>query len=93
MSIMDRQKIKMSDIPLEVLYNEKIEFIRISEYAQMQPPLPITFNIQDSFADGPEIKKISFTCESAPKTYSLKLDINKRVLCFESNAEMEERKR
>jgi hypothetical protein len=82
----------VSDIPLEALYNDQVEFIRANELATRQKPQDIVFKIQDSFEDAANIKKITFTSPSLHKPFSMKLDINNRQTCFESNFEKTKRK-
>ncbi len=42
------RKIKFSNLPLELLYNDEIERIRAVEFKAKKPPEPIKFQIQES---------------------------------------------
>jgi hypothetical protein len=42
------RKIKFSNLPLELLYNDEIEKIRAIEFKAKKPPEPIKFQIQES---------------------------------------------
>ena len=72
-----------------MLYNNKIERIRVLEYEKHSAPLPIKFDISDGYSGVPTQKIIKIQSESAPKVFNFDCDLasesNPRV--FESQLE------
>ena len=68
--------VKESSIPLQVLYNRKVERIRVLECDTNLPPAAIKFEISDSYTGVNSKKLIQITCESAPKPYVFEVDFN-----------------
>ncbi len=74
--VLDRKQIKLSSIPLQVLYNKKVERIRAIEYSENKPPEPIRFDIQDSLTGKKNLVEVKLECKSAPKAYSFEIDFD-----------------
>ena len=68
--------VKESNIPLQVLYNRKVERIRVLECNTCQPPAAIRYEISDSYTGVNSKKLIQINCESAPKPYVFEVDFN-----------------
>ena len=71
----DRSRVYESKLPIEILYNKKIERIRTNEYSKNKPPKPIHFDIAESYSGIDTTKLIRIECESAPKIYSFELNL------------------
>lgn len=82
----DRSRVYESKLPIEILYNKKIERIRANEYSKNKPPKPIHFDIADSYSGIETTKLIRIECESAPKVYTFELNFldGKRQKHFET---------
>ena len=63
-----------SSIPIQVLYNMKIERIRILEYEKRSPPLPIHYNIAEAPSGQPSLKEVTIKSVSAPKDFVFEID-------------------
>ena len=50
MNVMVNQQVRESLLPPQILYNDKIERIRLSEYDKEIPPQAIHFTISDGFS-------------------------------------------
>ena len=72
----DRSRVFESKVPIEILYNKKIERIRTNEYSKNEPPNPIHFDIAESYSGVATTKLIKIECESAPKVYTFELDLS-----------------
>lgn len=68
-----------SDIPLQVLYNQKIERIRVLEYERHSAPLPIMFDISECYDGMPSKRRIKIQSESAPKVYHFEVDLEDKT--------------
>ena len=66
-----------SKLPLSLVYNDKIERIRVFEYESSTPPQPIKFEFSDGFAGIDAKKLVRISSVSAPKTYTLEIDLQK----------------
>ena len=67
--------IKESAIPLQVLYNRKVERIRVMEYDKSLAPAPIKFDISDSYTGVKSKKLIQILSDNAPKPYVFEVDL------------------
>jgi hypothetical protein len=74
MQMSDSRRVQESDIPLDVLYNLKIERIRATEDKQNAKPEPIRFQILESGTNKPNQRKVKFECESIPEPEELEID-------------------
>lgn len=94
-SNVDRSRVKESTIPLEILYNNKVERIRTLEYSKNKPPMPIHFDISDSYSGVTTTKLIRIESVSAPKAYTFELDLidKNRSKHFETSLEEIARKK
>ena len=68
--------IKESPVPLQVLYNRKIDRIRVLEFDMQIPPAAIKFDISDSYSGEKSKKLIRLNAESAPKPYVFEVDFS-----------------
>ena len=64
-----------SQLPIQVLYNAKIERIRVLEYERHSVPLPIKFDVSDGYSGVPSQKIIKIQSESAPKAFTFDVDL------------------
>ena len=58
-----------SPIHLNVLYNQKIERIRVLEYENRSAPMPVKFDVSENYSGSPSKKMVTLVSESAPKPY------------------------
>ena len=76
-----------STLPLQVLYNSKIERIRFLEYEIERPPQPIKYEISDAYSGSHTQKLIRIETVSAPKPYILKIDLLSKKSIYETQME------
>ena len=50
MTLISHENVKLSDIPIQIFYNEKVEQIRFIEYSQDLPPEPIKYSINEALS-------------------------------------------
>lgn len=68
-----RREVRESELPLELLYNTKIERIRALEMKNNKQPEAIKFTLQESLKPG--FKKAKFDCPSFPTPQLLEINI------------------
>lgn len=68
--------VKECNLPLKILYNEKVERIRFAEYDCELPPNAIHFVIADALNGNESEKQVNIKSESANKVYKLTIDLN-----------------
>ena len=61
-----KRQVKESEIPLSVLYNEKVERIRSTEQSVRSAPMAIRFKITDSHTGKSTRRHVELHCESVP---------------------------
>ena len=84
----DRKCVKESDIPLEVLYNTKIERIRAIEHQAFKPPEPIRFTVLESVKENKNTHRlVKLECLSAPKVYEFEINVKEQPIFVESHSE------
>ena len=74
-------------LPLQVLYNRKIERIRVSEYEKHWAPRAIHFEISDSLSGQKTKKMIKIEPENAEKAHYFDIDFSNaqdNPKCFET---------
>ena len=83
-----------SSLPIQVIYNSKIERIRILEFEIEKPPEPVKFDISDAYSASEYQKLVRIECSSAPKPYVLKIDLRseKNPSIYETQMETFKRK-
>ena len=69
--------VTISQIPIQVLYNEKTDSIRVFEYEKQTPPLPIRFDVSECYAGVEAVKLVKIESESAPETFFIELDLGR----------------
>lgn len=69
-------KIIESPIPIQVLYNDKIERIRLDESDYNSPPTPLKFDISDSYTGVETTKLVRIWKESSSKSYVFEIDLS-----------------
>ena len=67
-----------SDIPIAVLYNDKIEYIRLLECEKQMPPLAIHFDISESFSGSTDHRLITLQAESYKTPFHIDIDLLSR---------------
>lgn len=89
MTALTNPVVKESSLPLQILFNDKFERIRVAEYETETAPKPIKYEIYDCFSGVPSRKIVKITSESAPKAYTVKVDLNhkKNPKIFETKFE------
>ena len=80
-----RRSVKESEIPLEMIYNTKIEKIRAIELKHNWQPQPIKITLQESLRPG--FKKAKFDCSSYTNTQLLEINITNQPQFVEGDAE------
>ena len=60
-----------------MLYNKKVETIRLIEYEGRVVPQPIHFDVSDSYAGIETTKLVRLESKSAPKAYTFEIDLAK----------------
>lgn len=78
---------KESPLPLQVIFNAKIESIRFTENEKKHAPQPIRFDISDSYTGEPHKKLIKIWSESAPKESVFEFDLSKNARSLETQNE------
>ena len=76
--------IKESPLPLQVIFNAKVEKIRFTEYENKHFPQPIRFDISDSYTGEPHKKLIKIWSVSAPKESVFEIDLTKNERSLET---------
>lgn len=71
----DRAVIKESDIPIQALFNRKVERIRIHEYAQKIAFQPIHFQILESCSGKESLMQVHLESASIPKMQIFEFDV------------------
>lgn len=86
--------ISESTLPIQVIYNSKIERIRILEFETEKPPQPVKFDISDAYSGLEYQKLVRIECSSAPKAYVQKIDLRseKNPRIYETQMEAFKRK-
>ena len=75
-----------------IIYNDKIELIKASEYLVGVAPHAIIFKIQESTLDE-SMKSLRLTSESQGQQYDLPIDLNTIPRFFETDQDLERRLR
>lgn len=68
-----RRQVRESELPLELLYNSKIERVRALEMKNNLQPQAIKFTLQESLKPG--FKKAKFDCPGFPTAQVLEINI------------------
>ena len=73
-----------SSIPLIFFYNEKVERIRVLEYERHSVPLPIRFDVSESYSGGANTKLITIESESVKKPLHFDFNFDKTKRIYET---------
>lgn len=79
--------VKECNIPMKILYNEKIERIRFAEYDCELPPNAIHFVIADALNGNESEKQVQIKAESTNKVYKLMVDLDSDQKIYETQLE------
>ena len=86
---MGKPRVTESSLPIQVLYNSKIELIRLNEFEANSVLQPIKFDISEDYTGVKTQKLVRLESVSAPKTYTLHVDLqrDKHARIYETQVE------
>ena len=66
---------KESSIPLAVLYNTRVERIRVLEYEKNYPPQPVHFDISESYSGAAKKRLVKIYSDTVPEPHHFDIDL------------------